>query len=70
MEENQIAELLIDLWRDIQQPAIFWQVGVLALCLMRGRAGVPPGAKRMLRRRRAANPRIAARRRRRRACAG
>lgn len=33
MEENQIAQLLIDLWGDLQQPAIFWQLGVLALCL-------------------------------------
>lgn len=33
MEENRIAELLIELWRDVQQPAIIWQVGVLALCL-------------------------------------
>jgi len=34
MEENQIAELLIDLWKDVQQPAIFWQVGALAVFLV------------------------------------
>lgn len=34
MEENQIAQLLIELWDDVQKPAIFWQVGVLALCLL------------------------------------
>jgi len=34
MEENQIAQLLIELWDDVQNPAIFWQVGVLALCLL------------------------------------
>ena len=34
MEENQIAQLLIDTWADLQEPAIFWQVGVLALCLL------------------------------------
>jgi hypothetical protein len=34
MEENQIAHLLIELWDDIQKPAIFWQVGVLVVCLL------------------------------------
>ena len=34
MEENQIAHLLIELWDDVQKPAIFWQVGVLAVCLL------------------------------------
>lgn len=33
MEENQIAHLLTDLWDDLQQPSVFWQVGVLVLCL-------------------------------------
>ena len=57
MEENQIAELLIELWRDIQQPAIFWQVGVLALCLIV--AGlVSRQVRNVLRRRRAANPEL------------
>jgi small-conductance mechanosensitive channel len=31
--ENQIGLLLQDLWSDLQQPGILWQVGVLALCL-------------------------------------
>lgn len=57
MEEKQIAELLTDLWRDIQQPAIFWQVGVLALCL--ALAGlVSHQVRNVLRRRRAANPEL------------
>ena len=57
MEEKQIAELLIELWRDIQQPAIFWQVGVLALCLIV--AGlVSRQVRNVLRRRRAANPEL------------
>ncbi|MDD2988975.1 MAG: mechanosensitive ion channel [Zoogloea sp.] len=34
MEENQIAHLLIELWDDVQKPAIVWQVGVLAVCLL------------------------------------
>lgn len=34
MSENQIGMLLTDLWSDLQQPAILWQVGVLALCLL------------------------------------
>lgn len=55
MEENQIAELLTDVWTDLQQPAIIWQVGVLALCLIV--AGfVANQVKAVLRRRRAANP--------------
>ncbi len=55
MEENQIAELLIDTWRDVQQPAIFWQLGVLALCLLL--AGLISNRLRaLLRRRREANP--------------
>ncbi len=58
MEENQIAELLIDLWRDVQQPAIFWQVGVLAICL--GIAWlITRQVKTVLRRRRAADPALA-----------
>ncbi len=55
MEENQIAELLIDSWHDVQQPAIFWQLGVLALCLLL--AGLISNRLRaLLRRRREANP--------------
>lgn len=58
MEENQIAELLIDLWKDVQQPAIVWQVGALALCLVL--AGlITRQIKGILRRRREANPSLA-----------
>jgi small-conductance mechanosensitive channel len=32
--ENQIGLLLTDLWSDLRQPAILWQAGVLALCLL------------------------------------
>ena len=34
MTDNQIGMLLTDLWTDLQRPAILWQVGVLALCLL------------------------------------
>ena len=60
MEENQIAELLIDLWRDVQQPAIFWQVGVLAVCLFIAWL-ITRQVKAVLRRRRAADPSLAVR---------
>jgi len=33
MTENQIGRLLAGLWADLQQPAILWQAGTLALCL-------------------------------------
>lgn len=59
MEENQIAELLIDLWRDVQQPAIFWQVGVLAVCLFIAWL-ITRQVKAVLRRRRVADPSLAA----------
>lgn len=58
MEENQIAELLVELWRDVQQPAIFWQVGVLAVCLFIAWL-ITRQVKEVLRRRRAADPRLA-----------
>lgn len=58
MEENQIAELLIELWRDVQQPAIIWQVGVLALCLFVAWL-ITRQVKAVLRRRRAADPSLA-----------
>ncbi|MBL8433946.1 MAG: mechanosensitive ion channel [Zoogloea sp.] len=58
MEENQIAELLVELWRDVQQPAIFWQVGVLAVCLFVAWL-ITRQVKAVLRRRRAADPTIA-----------
>jgi small-conductance mechanosensitive channel len=32
--ENQIGRLLADLWADLHQPAILWQAGTLALCLL------------------------------------
>ena len=34
MTESQIGTLLADLWSDLHQPAILWQAGVLALCLL------------------------------------
>ena len=34
MTDNQIGRLLADLWADAQQPAILWQAGVLALCVL------------------------------------
>ena len=34
MTENQIGRLLADLWTDLHQPAILWQAGSLALCLL------------------------------------
>ena len=34
MTDNQIGRLLADLWSDLQQPAILWQAGALALCLL------------------------------------
>jgi small-conductance mechanosensitive channel len=34
MTENQIGRLLADLWADLQEPAILWQAGTLALCLL------------------------------------
>jgi len=58
MEENQIAELLVELWRDVQQPAIFWQVGVLAVCLFIAWL-ITRQVKAVLRRRRAADPTVA-----------
>ncbi len=33
MTDNQIGRLLADLWSDLQEPAILWQAGTLALCL-------------------------------------
>ena len=58
MEENQIAELLVELWHDVQQPAIFWQVGVLAVCLFIAWL-ITRQVKAVLRRRRAADPAVA-----------
>ena len=34
MTENQIGRLLAGLWTDLQEPAILWQAGTLALCLI------------------------------------
>ena len=34
MTENQFGRLLADLWADLQEPAILWQAGTLALCLL------------------------------------
>jgi small-conductance mechanosensitive channel len=50
MRDTQIESLLIELWRDLQQPDVLWQVGTLSLCmvlawgiarLVRRRQGVP-----------------------------
>jgi small-conductance mechanosensitive channel len=34
MTENQIGRLLAGLWTDLHEPAILWQAGTLALCLL------------------------------------
>src|SRR5258706_2877542 len=34
MSEHQIGRLLADLWADLQEPAILWQAGTLALCML------------------------------------
>ena len=34
MTDNEIGRLLADLWSDLQEPAILWQAGTLALCLV------------------------------------
>ena len=34
MTENQIGRLLAGLWSDLHEPAILWQAGTLALCLL------------------------------------
>ena len=34
MTENQFGRLLGDLWSDLREPAILWQAGALALCLL------------------------------------
>lgn len=36
MADNEIGRLLANLWADVQQPAILWQAGTLALCLAIG----------------------------------
>jgi hypothetical protein len=48
MTENQFGRLLADLWADLQEPAILWQIGTLALCLLAagGSAGCCSGAHR------------------------
>ncbi|MSQ54589.1 MAG: mechanosensitive ion channel [Betaproteobacteria bacterium] len=33
MKENQFGRLLIELWKDLQDPSILWQAGVVALCV-------------------------------------
>jgi small-conductance mechanosensitive channel len=43
---NEFGSLLIDLWADLQQPDMLWQVGVLGLCL-----GIGWSADRLVRRR-------------------
>jgi small-conductance mechanosensitive channel len=34
MTESQIGKLLADLWSDLREPAILWQAGAVALCLL------------------------------------
>ena len=34
MTENHIGRLLVDLWADLHRPAMLWQAGTLALCLL------------------------------------
>ena len=34
MSERQIGRLFVDLWSDLQDPAILWQAGALALCVL------------------------------------
>lgn len=34
MKENQIGRLLAELWRDLQDPSILWQAGVVASCVL------------------------------------
>jgi len=34
MADNQIGRLLTDVWSDVQDPAILWQVGVLVVCVL------------------------------------
>lgn len=34
MTESQIGRLLAGLWQDLREPAILWQAGALALCLL------------------------------------
>jgi small-conductance mechanosensitive channel len=34
MTDNQIGQLLADLWSDFREPAILWQAGTLVLCLV------------------------------------
>lgn len=36
MTANFLSGLLLDLWADIQQPTIFWQVATIAACLLGG----------------------------------
>ncbi len=33
MQKTQFGGLISELWLDLQQPAVLWQAGVLALCL-------------------------------------
>jgi small-conductance mechanosensitive channel len=33
MKENRIGWLFVELWKDLQDPTILWQAGIVALCL-------------------------------------
>lgn len=34
MKENQFGRLFVELWKDLQEPTILWQAGVVALCVL------------------------------------
>jgi small-conductance mechanosensitive channel len=36
MESNEFGSLLVDLWRDLQQPDVLWQAAALGVCLALG----------------------------------
>ena len=40
MADNEIGRLLTDLWLDAQKPAILWQVGAVALEVLKVAAGI------------------------------
>jgi len=34
MKDNQVGRLFVELWKDLQDPSILWQAGVLVLCVL------------------------------------
>jgi len=66
MADKETGRLLADLWSDVQQPAILWQAGAVALCLLVGywgakllRRPAPEGSSETLKHGAAAFQRIA-----------